>query len=704
MGHGRDANRGGRRRISAERSRRGAGALASGAAAIGLVLGLDDAVRALPPALVVPRVEPGAPVALRSRELLVVDGRLGYAAALVRGARPSVDALILDPTRDGVAQITEALRGRRDVAAVHLVAHGEPGRVHLGASELSNETLGRYREALSTWFAATAPFERRPDLLVYGCSAGAGDEGARFLERLAALTGADVAGSDDLTGPSSAGGDFALEIATGAIEARLPVASAVAERVVEGTLETFTVTSSADDGPGSLRAAVAEANALEGVDDVVFDLPLPDAGAPLAITLTTGAIVISEGVSIVGPGADALTIDADDTDSVFRVERRVDFGYYSYTRYDVEGEVTIEGLTLTGGYADESGGAIFAYDASVTVDSCVLTGNFAPEDGGAIFHYNGTLAVVDSHVVGNQAYDEGGGVAAYGYTTILRSVISGNHAYDEGGGLAAFSSLYLRDSLVADNDATESGGGVLADGFLTEIVNSTVSGNSAGYLGGGVAVEFGNVRIDSSTITGNTGVGYVSRTYGPYGPYVFAAQSGGVTILRGRSAIVLDSIIHGNRGGTGDPDDGLAPMDLVVAPGGFVFSDSTIMGVVDGDLFDPTGSTQIGVDPLLGALADNGGVTETHALAANSPALDRGTNPRGLEFDQRGSGFARVSGAAADLGAFELQGGDSTGDGCGCDAAGTSTKGSPAGTAGLFAGLLGAVALRRRRTRDRESP
>jgi hypothetical protein len=60
-------------------------------------------------------------------------------------------------------------------------------------------------------------------------------------------------------------------------------------------------------------------------------------------------------------------------------------------------------------------------------------------------------------------------------------------------------------------------------------------------------------------------------------------------------------------------------------------------------------------DPLLGPLADNGGPTQTHALLPGSPALDHGANPDELAFDQRGAGFARLSGAGVDIGAFELQ-------------------------------------------------
>jgi hypothetical protein len=58
-------------------------------------------------------------------------------------------------------------------------------------------------------------------------------------------------------------------------------------------------------------------------------------------------------------------------------------------------------------------------------------------------------------------------------------------------------------------------------------------------------------------------------------------------------------------------------------------------------------------DPRLWPLADYGGVTHTMALQVGSPAADAGINPLSLASDQRGAGFARVLGTAADIGAFE---------------------------------------------------
>jgi hypothetical protein len=64
-------------------------------------------------------------------------------------------------------------------------------------------------------------------------------------------------------------------------------------------------------------------------------------------------------------------------------------------------------------------------------------------------------------------------------------------------------------------------------------------------------------------------------------------------------------------------------------------------------------------NPMLGALADNGGPTKTMALLDGSPAIDAGPNPVatfiGNDSDQRGLPWVRIYGGSADIGAFEVQ-------------------------------------------------
>ena len=100
---------------------------------------------------------------------------------------------------------------------------------------------------------------------------------------------------------------------------------------------------------------------------------------------------------------------------------------------------------------------------------------------------------------------------------------------------------------------------------------------------------------------------------------------------------------------------------------GTIFSDHSLIGFVDGTTLDDLGGTQLGVDPVLGPLASNGGPTQTHELLAGSPAIDRGAVPvpvfPGNDFDQRQADFLRVVNGTVDIGAFEVQAPATTGRG-----------------------------------------
>ena len=95
----------------------------------------------------------------------------------------------LDPRRNGLAQITQALSQRQDVDAIHIVSRGTDGGVQLGSTWLSAGNLDQYSAVFQGWgYALTKP----ADLLFYGCDLAAGPEGRTLLTEIAALTGADV--------------------------------------------------------------------------------------------------------------------------------------------------------------------------------------------------------------------------------------------------------------------------------------------------------------------------------------------------------------------------------------------------------------------------------------------------------------------------------------------------------------------------------
>ncbi|MDJ0864882.1 MAG: DUF4347 domain-containing protein [Myxococcota bacterium] len=182
-------------------------------------------------------VELVEPVALRSggadrleqlaatRELVLVDagvkGHEALIADLQSERRPDrrLEVVVLDPARDGVAQISEALAARAahgPLDAVHVVSHGSDRGLQLGSTWLGAESLAARREAIAGWGRALG---EDADLLLYGCNLGGSAAGRELVGRLAHWTGADVAASSDPTGAAARGGDWDLEVRVGRVQA-----------------------------------------------------------------------------------------------------------------------------------------------------------------------------------------------------------------------------------------------------------------------------------------------------------------------------------------------------------------------------------------------------------------------------------------------------------------------------------------------------
>jgi hypothetical protein len=155
-------------------------------------------------------------------EIAFVDSRLADLSTLINDIPDNVRIVLIDPSRDGVAQMVEALKGESGVTAIHILSHGSDGHIDLGASVLDERTMSTVYKAALTSIAAN--LSANADILVYGCDFGSGDVGARAAAALADLTGADVASSTNLTG-GAAGADWVLEKATGTIDEKAIVAA-----------------------------------------------------------------------------------------------------------------------------------------------------------------------------------------------------------------------------------------------------------------------------------------------------------------------------------------------------------------------------------------------------------------------------------------------------------------------------------------------
>lgn len=392
-------------------------------------------------------------------------------------------------------------------------------------------------------------------------------------------------------------------------------------------LTTFPVNTNADAGAGSLRDAISQANSTAGFDTIVFD----DVTDASEFDLATGQMTITESVTITGNGSNNTIIDAQQLSRIFDI---------------TDGSVTLKRLTLKNGKTtgnDEVGGAIRSISSeTLTIAESVVQGNSTTgtgSEGGAIRSHNGGIRITNSTIRGNTTTGEnamGGAIfSRVGEVQLVGSTLSGNST--------------------AGNNS--SGGAIFTSNNSAHItmVQSTLSGNSTvgtNACGGAIYSVSGNVNVGQSTITSN-----------------IATQAVGGAIFSDSSLLdITNSIVAGNT------DNGTAP-DIRESPSAaLVFS--SLIGRNNGTSLTATGITPdrngnlIGgdtsgaaIDPLLDALSNNGGTTETHALLINSPAFNRGNNEMAVDVtrpgnplllaDQRNAGLPRRRFGIVDMGAFE---------------------------------------------------
>ena len=158
-------------------------------------------------------------LAQNDNNIVFIDSNVEGSYGLISQKADNTEVIVLDPNQDGIQQITEVLASEAEVSSIHLVSHGQPGKINLGNTELSLDTLDTYRDRLQNWSDALT---ETADIVVYGCNVGANNSGRDLIDAMAEVTMADVAASDDLTGSGALGGDWEWEVTTGAIESQLP--------------------------------------------------------------------------------------------------------------------------------------------------------------------------------------------------------------------------------------------------------------------------------------------------------------------------------------------------------------------------------------------------------------------------------------------------------------------------------------------------
>jgi hypothetical protein len=352
-----------------------------------------------------------------------------------------------------------------------------------------------------------------------------------------------------------------------------------------------------------------------------------------------------------------------------------------------QGDLTLDHITVRDGFLEFCVGA--GINGAVTLIDSAVTNNFTLDRGAGV-------AGTSVHLIRSAVTDNRGmGLLVVGTLRASDSVIarnrgSGYNVSETSGGLEVHGTAVFENTTIADNmigGLSGIGGGIWADGDVT-LVGSTVSGNIAGGdfgFGGGIFLYRGSLTVINSTITGNTAVGNPAGTsVGGSGGGIFSSD---LTNNSGPGGVVtlIHSTITGNsaigRWGSGEMDgigggvrvDTLRLANSIIA-NNFATAEGTgdcaaqtvkfkgLNLIGDGGCF-AAAEGQLTGDPMLGALADNGGPTLTQLPQAGSPVIDRipkvnegCQGAAGVSLDQRGEKRPRYR--ACDIGAVEVNRGD----------------------------------------------
>ncbi|MBA4066699.1 MAG: hypothetical protein C0501_23935 [Isosphaera sp.] len=375
---------------------------------------------------------------------------------------------------------------------------------------------------------------------------------------------------------------------------------------------TFTVLNLNDAGPGSLRAAVAAANANPGADTVVFS---PAARGTITVA---SQLAITDDLAIRGPGADRLTVSGGGTTRVFAVLPAAlagnPFATPTLAQVAASPEVTIEGLTVSGGRATDALG----FDPASPANP-----GFA--FGGGLYNLGGTVRLDRVRMAGNQAV---------GFITAGGAV-----ANEFGGTLTVSRSSFENNT---------------SDGFLIGAGGAITS--DLGPTADGTPTRTPTVGIDRSTFTGNRALaqaGYIDGAAfsGLGGGGAILNLTGEMTITRSEFAnnaarggtVALPGVVSGGPGFGGAVLTGNAS-PFGVGPSRLDVSRSTFVG--------NTATGGVGAAGLPGGEGAGGAVAVT-----NGSAADLGRNTFRDNTAAGGAGGANARGGNATGGAVSVSGG-----------------------------------------------
>lgn len=391
----------------------------------------------------------------------------------------------------------------------------------------------------------------------------------------------------------------------------------------------------------SLRAAIQQANAL--TDEVTTIRLAADTyrittAGNLEDEAQEGDFDIKQDVIILGVGREQTIIDGGQLDRVFDIRDAANVEMH---------DVTIQkgSLNAISGFKNKQGGGILVNSgSSLSLFNCTIANNETNVAGGGIFG-NGSNLIVDNCIIEGNVSQIGGGIEISGGTATVTGVTFKNNYADFGGGFVnKGSTTTISHSTFYENSALSGSAidiNINPNESVLYLKNSTISGNTSQVQGSITGWTDTTMYISNSAIVNNSG------------------EQGG-HIFNFGSTFISNSIIAGNTNAS-NVEQNCGRNSGQINSLGF-----NILGSDFDCNFSAVASDQVGtqaapVNPMLGALVENGGSTLTHALLTGSPAIDSG-NPVAMgsggaaceSLDQRG--INRADGGKCDIGPYELIG------------------------------------------------
>ena len=282
-------------------------------------------------------------------------------------------------------------------------------------------------------------------------------------------------------------------------------------------MSIITVTTTADQGNGSLRGAIA---AAKSGDSIRFAKGL----AGKTIALTSGQLTLTKDLTIDGSGAAGLTISGNKKSRVFLLEKKY--------------KATLKNLTIANGKTLGAGGGIDTrHESTLVLENVKVNNNVSELGGGLRVGHLAKATIINSSFVGNDGTltDKhkgfSGGAIAHNESRgqiIIKGSRFENNVGSIGGAIYSFSSVTftVEDSVFKKNVAKNGAGGAI----FTDGVSS--SGYNSGFADDGKIIIRGS-RFEDNKAKGEGGALFL---------WGYTKDRG----YKDDRAIIEDSVITGN--------------------------------------------------------------------------------------------------------------------------------------------------------------